>query len=404
MADELPAAPLAPSPPAHLSRSGRRIKVPIARWTDVQPSSMAGLPSQITNAFPARLPSPPPPPPPDVAPPSPVAASSSNEAVWELPQDQFGVFRRYPMPQLPRRDPEERLTAVELCAAVELAQEERPDPAEYPSIRWLARSVASELPKNPHEPFETVSSYVLCNWWYNSARTKSLQDLQKLATDLRTPGFSLDDLETFNARREMKRLDNYKKQTGIFSEAAGWHETTLHLPTPYPGEKFASEADTPQFPVKGLQFRRLLEVIIAEIQDPRFAEKRHWFPHERYWNPPSAPSSSDSTQAHPASPPPPPEPIRIVTDTFNTEEMLKVQEEIRNMPRDPDDASDVEYCAVPLLLYSDSTRLANFGSASLWPVYLYIGNISKYLRSTPSSFAAQHVAYIPKVSIYCDLS
>ncbi|KAI0691876.1 hypothetical protein C8T65DRAFT_587072 [Cerioporus squamosus] len=288
------------------------------------------------------------------------------------------------------------MTASELCAAAELAQEERQDPSQYKSVRWLKWSVDnSPAPGNPYAPFDNKSSYLLCNWWYNSVTTKSLQDLDKLVSALRTLGFSIDDLKNFTARHEMHRLDTYKKDSGIFLEASGWQETMLHLPAPYPCESFASEADAPQFPVKGLQFRRLLEVIISEAQDPRFAAKRHWFPHERYWTPPGASTSSDTLPTH--TPPPSPEHIRIVTDTFNSKEMLDTQEEIRSMPRDPQDADNIKYCAVPLLLYSDSTRLANFGSASLWSIYLYIGNISKYLRGKSSAFAAQHVAYIPKV-------
>ncbi|KAI0695560.1 hypothetical protein C8T65DRAFT_584171 [Cerioporus squamosus] len=291
------------------------------------------------------------------------------------------------------------MTLAEVCAAAELCQQEQANPAEYQSIRWLNRSVAHSVPPdNPYAPFDNVSSFVLCNWWYNSSKTKSLQDLDGLAEALRTPGFSTADLANFRARQAMQQLDNHKKDSGIFSEAAGWHETELHLPAPYEGESFAEEADAPQFPVKGLQFRRLLEVIVSEIQDPRFADKRHWFPHERYWNPPTS-SPSDVPLTH-TTPPPAPEPIRIITDTFNTKEMLQAQEEIRNMPRNPGDPDSVEYCALPLLLYSDSTHLASFGSASLWPIYLYIGNISKYLRGKPSAFAAQHVAYIPKVRVF----
>ncbi len=291
------------------------------------------------------------------------------------------------------------MTLAEVCAAAELAQREQGNPAEYRSIRWLNYPIAPPiLSTNMYAPFDNISSFVLCNWWYNSAKTKSLQDLDSLAEALRTPGFSTADLANFRARQAMKQLDNHKKESGIFSEGAGWHETTLHLPAPCQGESFAEESDAPQFPVKGLQFRRLLEVIVSEIQDPRLAAKRHWFPHERYWNPPSSPSPSDALSTD-ATPPPPPEPIRIITDTFNTKEMLQAQEEIRNMPRVPGDPDTVEYCALPLLLYSDSTHLASFGSASLWPIYLYIGNISKYLRGKPSAFAAQHVAYIPKVCL-----
>ncbi|KAI0690296.1 hypothetical protein C8T65DRAFT_745889 [Cerioporus squamosus] len=393
MAQDPPPPP--PSPPALRSRSGRKIKPPISRWQDVQPSAKTGLPSQIAQAFPPPTPSPPCPV--VITPPERTPSPPADNVLWQLPADQFGVFRRYIGKTLPQCDPEESMSALELCAAAELAQEERQDPSQFKSVQWLKQSVDGPVPGNPYVPFNK-SSYLLCNWWYNSATTKSLQNLDKLVSALSTPGFSTDNLKSFTAHHEMHHLDTYKKDLGIFSEASGWQETTLHLPAPFPGKSFASEVDAPQFPVKGLQFRHLLKVIISEAQDPRFAAKRHWFPHERYWTPPGASTSSDAPPTH--TPPPSPEHIQIVTDTFNSKEMLEAQEEIRSMPRDPQDADNIEYCVVPLLLYSDSTCLANFGSASLWPIYLYIGNISEYLRGKPSAFAAQHIAYIPKLPDY----
>lgn len=50
-----------------------------------------------------------------------------------------------------------------------------------------------------------------------------------------------------------------------------------------------------------------------------------------------------------------------------------------------------------LMLWSDATQLANFGDASLWPIYLFFGNQSKYTCSKPTAAACHHVAYIPTV-------
>ncbi len=93
------------------------------------------------------------------------------------------------------------------------------------------------------------------------------------------------------------------------------------------------------------------------------------------------------------------EPERVYTEGYTCDTLLKEDAKIRSQPRNPDDADNVEYSVVPLMLWSDSTHLANFGTASLWPIYLYLGNLSKYVRSKPSSFAAQHLAYIPSVSV-----
>jgi len=49
------------------------------------------------------------------------------------------------------------------------------------------------------------------------------------------------------------------------------------------------------------------------------------------------------------------------------------------------------------MFWSDTTHLANFGTAKLWPIYMFFGNLSKYTRAEPSSHACYHVAYIPSL-------
>jgi hypothetical protein len=58
----------------------------------------------------------------------------------------------------------------------------------------------------------------------------------------------------------------------------------------------------------------------------------------------------------------------------------------------------LEKAVVPLIIYSNSTHLANFGMALLWPIYIWFGNISKYIQLRTLSFSAHHLAYLPPVS------
>ena len=46
------------------------------------------------------------------------------------------------------------------------------------------------------------------------------------------------------------------------------------------------------------------------------------------------------------------------------------------------------------MFWSDSTHLANFGTAKLWPIYMMLGNLSKYVCALPSSGACMHIAYV----------
>lgn len=60
------------------------------------------------------------------------------------------------------------------------------------------------------------------------------------------------------------------------------------------------------------------------------------------------------------------------------------------------------------MFWLDVTHLASFRDASLWPLYMFLGNQSKYECVWPTSGACHHVAYLPKVCIqhlfYCSSS
>lgn len=46
---------------------------------------------------------------------------------------------------------------------------------------------------------------------------------------------------------------------------------------------------------------------------------------------------------------------------------------------------------------SDATMLASFGTAKIWPLYMFYGNDSKYKRAKPSEKLFETVAYFEKV-------
>ncbi len=50
-----------------------------------------------------------------------------------------------------------------------------------------------------------------------------------------------------------------------------------------------------------------------------------------------------------------------------------------------------------LMFWFDTTHLASFSTAKLWPIYLLFGNLSKYVRCQPNSDATKYVAYIPSL-------
>lgn len=265
-----------------------------------------------------------------------------------------------------------------------------PSRGELPkSIRWLDRS-EEDTNEHPWGPCDNETSFSLAEWFNNASNGKSLDDFDALLKVVKSDSFKLEDVKPLTARGLMKKLDDYTATSGIFSARDGWRNASVDIPLPKPGTKYASEADAPRFKVHGLHFRKLLEVLVGEVQDRRFASKRNWIPFETYWLPPADPAAPPGTPRVP--------PIRVFSDTFDTDEMNRLEAELKRRPRNPDDPPDLEYSILPVCIWSDATCLATFGSASLWPIYLYVANINKYIRGKPTEFVAQHLAYLPSVS------
>ncbi|KAI0365931.1 hypothetical protein BV20DRAFT_953283 [Pilatotrama ljubarskyi] len=225
-----------------------------------------------------------------------------------------------------------------------------------------------------------------------------MDDLDDLIDVLCSRGFSTKDLQSFRARTAQEAIDQHLPEKGVFSEEDGWIESSVEIPLPKTKAKNTSEAAAPTFRVNGVHHRKLTAVIRGAAEEAHFAERLHWFPHKLFWQPPPPSTSTDppapgAADANDNSPPP----IRVYTDSYNSDAMLREAEKLRARPRSPADGDHVEYVIASILLWSDSTHLTSFGSAALWPIYLYLGNLSKYIRGMPTEFAAHHLAYIPSL-------
>jgi hypothetical protein len=225
----------------------------------------------------------------------------------------------------------------------------------------------------------TATSFHLVNWFYTGSNTKTLTELDRLVHDvILHPEFKQEELIGFRAAREAQLLDNIKDKAlaeSLFSSASGWHETSVNLSVPFERVKNLSEDKAPKFEVRKLHYRRIVEVVKAALSESD-TESFHFFPFKTYWQP-----DEDS------------EPQRIYTELYNSNAFLDEHERIRQAHA----TASCETVIAAIMLWSDSTQLANFGTASLWPIYLLLGNQSKYMRCKPAAFAAHHIAYIPKV-------
>ena len=260
--------------------------------------------------------------------------------------------------------------------AVQTAPEKRPWWSSFGrSLNYVQRNILG--------PFKNASTLLLLGWAHSGSNLKSNPEVNRLVHDvLRDPGFDPNDLAKFDGTRESSRLDHFADseidpKDFLFGTKDGWVEGAVTMSMPCEGRKHASENDAKTMDIPGVYYRRPLEIMKAALSDSS-AETYHWIPFHEYWQP------SETA---------PPE--RIYTELYNSDKFIEEHQQlISTAPIE----SQLERVIMAIMIWSDSTHLAKFGDASLWPIYMYFGNQSKYIHSKVNTFSANHLAYIPKVS------
>lgn len=357
---------LTKQPPA-FRQSGlpfRRLRLP-ARYHDelpAEPSTFSAPIQPVPNTAP--LPS------------SDLAGASQDDSepteFLTLP-DSFGLYRKYPGGR-PQHVPNESDLVIRVSDAPGIS---------IPPSPVSQRQASPEPSPELFAPFSNISTFRLISWFYGKSNTKSRGELQSLVDDvINQPDFSPSDLMGFCASWELNRMIKHISHTQdphpMPSINDDWLSSSIYLSLPCQGVKHVSEDAAPKLEIKGLRHRHLLDVIKAALREPA-AEMFHLFPFRSYWK-----SSSDE----PAQ--------RVYSEAYTADHFLGLYEEVRTKPQD----THVTPVVIGLMVWSDSTHMTSFGTASLWPIYIYFGNQSKYSRAKPSSFAAHHLAYIPKVRFH----
>ena len=236
---------------------------------------------------------------------------------------------------------------------------------------------STETNRDPPQPFANMSIWRLMRWMNSGSNSKSEGEVNRLVDDvLCAPDFRTEDLHNFNAHRANSCLDTADKVTPLednFQVAS----ITIEVPTGQP-----NDPSTPcTYSVPGLRYRKLLNVIKAAFQDP-LSQQFHFTPFSLMHESPITGKSQ-----------------RVYGELYNSDEFINEHKRVQNCsPPPPDDPEcKLEKVIAALMFWSDSTHLTNFGTAALWPIYLFFGNLSKYIRLRPSSGACYHLAYIPSV-------
>lgn len=304
----------------------------------------------------------------------PITTTPTPSKVYDTKPNAFQIFRRY-LHGCPSIYP----TAPTIAEVLNSPNYEHVSTAEKRPWWSIFGPSLKSVSDNVLGPFKNVSTLLLMRWIHSGMNSKSNPEVNRLVNEvLQAPGFDVNDLVDFNAARECEWLDKFADSTFdpkdiLFNAQDGWVEGTVAIPLPCENIKHKSESDAPKFEVKGIFYRRLLAIIKAALNDPGI-DTYHWVPYEEYWKPNnSAP------------------PDRVYSELYNSDAFVQEHSRLQRIP------GAVECIIMGIMIWSDSTHLANFGNASLWPIYLYFGNQSKYTRGKNTSFAAHHLAYIPKV-------
>ncbi|KAJ3474957.1 hypothetical protein NLI96_g12149 [Meripilus lineatus] len=385
--DDIPSDPSPPSPISIKALSGRgmRNKRPTWKILEQLPSPPVPIIDVPSSDSPDNLSTP------STSTPDPTLQHPFFVKVIETAANLFGVFRAYIT--FSTYDPDSTISLEDLSdlpvnpslsppltAPHSLSTSISSDPH---FLRNLSSTIGSPKP-HPYEvagqndpksyaPFSNWSIAGLMDWMWTGSHQKSIAELDQLVHNvLLDPRFDPSHLENFSTSRETAKLDRE-----LAFEDDAWIECDVQVRVP-DGRSHSKPTDPPipTFTVPGLQRRSLVEVILT-IWSDQTSKYFHFTPFKQLWK-----TAGDRIQ-------------RIHGELYTSDAFLQAHEELQQSPTEPNCTLERVVCA--MMFWSDSTHLASFGNASLWPLYLFFGNQSKYTRCRPSSGACHHVAYIPKL-------
>ncbi|CDO76810.1 hypothetical protein BN946_scf185033.g7 [Trametes cinnabarina] len=293
--------------------------------------------------------------------------------VFRTKPNRFGLIREY-IGEFPVVDPDDELPIEDLV------ESDLPSAELSPARPQISPHTAT-APVSDHRsaliaPYPNMSTYLLGTWYWNTSRTKSTSDRNDLVSNvILHKEFVPHDLRHVNWAKIDKELANGSRT--IFPTTDGWHHADVTISVP-----FAKDSPPRNFTVSGLVYRPLEEVVKA-VCESHISARFHYRPFRLLWQP------------HTSAPEPLPAEQEVYGELYASKAFRDADAELQCSPREP--GCNLPRAIIALMPWSDSTHLADFGDASLWPIYAQFGNQSKYTRARPSSNSCQHVAYIPKL-------
>lgn len=334
-------------------RTRREIRLP-ARFRDEPPQPQASLP------------------PPDAIPPlahfsgQPVAPSPKRKARKLLKSccNLFGLFRIFKAEAFPTHDPD--------AGHVHELHSER-----------LENMPFSE---SDFRPYPNKSAFLLGEWYWNGGIQKTKAGFKKLIEIICQRDFEPEDVrhvqwDTLNDQLGSSDAIHDSEDVWFDEPDAGWTATPVTLPIPI--HRLAKSPGVKDYTFPPFYHRSIVSILKEKVNNPEDFRHFHLEPYELRWQRRGSPQS---------------ESIRVQGELYTSPAFLEANEEIQALPTVP--GCNLQRVLVGLMFNSDGTHLTSFGSAYLWPLYLYFGNESKYRRCKPTCNLCNHVAYFQKVNSF----
>lgn len=168
----------------------------------------------------------------------------------------------------------------------------------------------------------------------------------------------------------------------------GWRKgsLTINIPSNQNDQENGNSQHTASdtlFEVNDFWYRPILPLMRTILTASPVSKRFNFVPYRQWW---TRPESSDP-------------PSRVYDELYTSDSWLEEHQKVQEIVLPNEEADTYPRAIAGLMFWSDSTHLAEFGQAKLWPIYMAFGNQSKYERAKPGNRALLHLAYLPSVSV-----
>ena len=159
---------------------------------------------------------------------------------------------------------------------------------------------------------------------------------------------------------------------------SGWKNATVRICTPF--HRHARHPGPKEYSIEGFHHRSLVDIIHKNVSDPSHHQLFHYEPYKLCWQPP-----------HKAKD------VRVYGELYTSRSFLTAHRQLQDSL--PELGCALPQCIIALMLSLDATQLTTFSMAKLWPLYIYMGNESKYMHCQPSVNLCSHAAHFHTISL-----